>query len=52
MSAPTPIQDLVSFLKSRGEPLTEKNIRELAPMLSMTEGEIQLALLLVERKAA
>jgi hypothetical protein len=52
MNAPSPITDLVSFLKSRGEPLTEENIRQMASMLSMTEGEVQLALMLVERKAA
>ena len=51
MPQPTPISDLASYLKSSNLPRTEENIRKIAKMLSMTEAETQLALMLVDPKA-
>jgi hypothetical protein len=48
---PTPISDLASYLKSSGMPRTKENILRVAKMLSMTEAETQLALMLVDPKA-
>ena len=44
MKEVTPIQDLFAYLKSSSTPRTEENIRRVAKMLSMTEGELALAL--------
>ena len=52
MPQPTPLTDLESFLRSQGIPRTRENILMYAKMLSMTDGEIQLALTLVDPKAA
>lgn len=51
LSKPTPISDLASYLKSSGTPRTKENILRVAKMLSMTEAETQLALMLVDPNA-
>ena len=48
----TPIQDLARFLRESGQPFTEVNVRAVAKMLSMTEGELALALTLVTQGAS
>lgn len=51
MPEPTPLADLALYLKNQGIPRTRENILRYAKMLSMTDGEIALALTLVDPKA-
>ena len=45
------MQDLAKFLRETGRPFTEANNRAVAVMLSMTPGELALALTLVQGAA-
>jgi hypothetical protein len=47
VNKPQPITDLVAYLRATDRPFTEENIRKTAVMLSMTEGELALALTFV-----